>query len=107
MRTSRLLIAVLAPAAAYGYVSCSTAPQVDHRPSGLMTVVGPGSGSDVLTQHNDRNRSGVYPSETLLTPTALTNDSFGELWRLPVDGAISGQPLYVANYTTAGQSQPK
>jgi hypothetical protein len=51
----------------------------------------------VLTQHNDTNRSGDDPSETILTPQTVVPGSFGKLWELSVKGKIYAQPLYVAN----------
>jgi outer membrane protein assembly factor BamB len=54
----------------------------------------------VLTQHNDRARSGVNGAETVLTRTALTDavaaQTFGRLYSLPVDGQTYAQPLYVS-----------
>jgi hypothetical protein len=73
-----------------------------------MSVTGPGSADIyVLTQHNDLGRTGVNPSEALLTPAAVNNSSFGELWRLPVDGQINAQPLYVGNARVVGQNSLK
>jgi hypothetical protein len=57
----------------------------------------------VLTQHNINARSGVNPAESVLTPRNVNNSNFGELWRLPVDGQVGAQPLYVGDYTGIGK----
>src|ERR1700751_1660772 len=73
-----------------------------------MTITGPGSAAVyVLTQHNDIGRTGVNPDETILTPSTISDSSFGELWRLPVDDQINAQPLYVGNASVLGQSSAK
>jgi len=65
---------------------------------------GPTVSGDVLTQHNDVARTGVNPSETILTTTNVSGASFGQLFSLPVDGLIFAQPLYVSNFPIQGQS---
>jgi hypothetical protein len=52
---------------------------------------------DVLTQHNDNCRTGVYPSESQLTLDNVKASSFGKIWTLFADGLIVAQPLYVSN----------
>ena len=50
---------------------------------------------DVLTYHYDNFRTGLNPSEKALTPKAVSQDTFGLLFTLPVDGAVYAQPLLV------------
>lgn len=97
----------LACVAAFGvYWSCSTSSRLDGRSEALTTVGPPTAATiDVLTQRNDNGRTGANTSETLLSASGagtITNTNFGELWRLPVDGQVAAQPLYVGNYTVAG-----
>ncbi len=58
---------------------------------------------NVLTYHNDNLRSGLNPSENILTPATVSEQTFGLLHTLPVDGAVYGQPLSVAGVKIPGQ----
>ena len=58
---------------------------------------------DTLTEHGDNARTGLYSSETKLTPTNVTQATFGLLFELPVDGKVDAQPLYVQNVAVAGK----
>jgi len=79
-----------------------------NQPFQLRAIAGPTSSTvNVLTQHNNVSRDGHNPNETLLHPSVVNNASFGELWRWPVDGQISGQPLYVGNYRAANEASTK
>lgn len=53
------------------------------------------TGTGVLTQHNDRARTGANLSETTLNVNNVKM-SFGKLATLPVSGQVYAQPLYVA-----------
>lgn len=53
---------------------------------------------DVLTQHNDVDRTGHNQQETILTPAAVTK-SFGKLFDLEVDAQVYAQPLVVTGLT--------
>jgi hypothetical protein len=55
---------------------------------------------DVLTQHNDNQRSGLNRSEVVLTQQTVRKN-FGKLWTLYSDAKIMTQPLYVSNLTSA------
>lgn len=56
----------------------------------------------VYTYHNDLARDGVNDQEYVLTPANVNSGSFGKLFSCPVDGAIYGQPLWVANLSIGG-----
>jgi hypothetical protein len=58
--------------------------------------------SPVLTYHGDYTRSGLYSTETLLTPGNVNPSQFGKLFFYNVDGFIVGQPLYMPNVTIPG-----
>jgi outer membrane protein assembly factor BamB len=62
----------------------------------------PAVGVDVLTQHNDTDRTGWNPRETALTPASVTSATFGKLFDLPVDGLIYTQPLVVSGVPVSG-----
>ena len=51
---------------------------------------------DVTTWHNDMARTGLYASETHLTPTALSAAKFLKFGVFPTDGAVDAQPLFVS-----------
>jgi hypothetical protein len=55
----------------------------------------------VYTYHNDLARDGANSHEYALTTTNVKN-GFGKLFACTVDGAIYGQPLWVANLTVNG-----
>ncbi len=59
---------------------------------------------NVVTAHNDNNRSGANTSETTLTPSNVNQSSFGKLFECTVDGDIYSQPLIVQGVTIGGAS---
>jgi hypothetical protein len=61
------------------------------------------SAADVLTYHNDNERTGQDLDETILNPSNVNPTDFGKLFTDSVDGAIYAQPLYMANVTIPGQ----
>ncbi len=62
----------------------------------LGTWPTPACAGDVLTQHNNNQRTGAALDEKVLSPTQLRSGSFGRLWTLFADGQVVAQPLYVA-----------
>ncbi len=58
--------------------------------------------SGIYTYHNDAARDGANTQEYALTPANVNAASFGKLASCPVDGAIYGQPLWVANVSVRG-----
>ena len=56
----------------------------------------------VFTYHNDAARDGANTQEYALTPANVNSTSFGKLASCAVDGAIYGQPLWVANVLLSG-----
>jgi len=61
-----------------------------------------GSGANVLTHHNDNQRTGANLHETVLNTSNVNVDHFGKLYEWPVDGDIYSQPLYVSNVALGG-----
>ena len=61
--------------------------------------VAPGSGpsGDETTVSQNDLRDGWDPNEPALTPAALQNGSFGQIFKTPVNGQVYGQPLVVGN----------
>ncbi|MGH9539967.1 MAG: hypothetical protein ACRD3H_18735 [Terriglobales bacterium] len=53
----------------------------------------------VLTHHNDNARTGQNTKEYLLTPSTVSQATFGKLFSCPLDapGYVYAAPLYVAN----------
>jgi hypothetical protein len=56
----------------------------------------------VLTYHNDNLRTGLNPSETILTTGNVNSAKFGKLGSLPVTGLVDAEPLYVPGLTIGG-----
>ena len=56
----------------------------------------------VYTYHNDLARDGANMQEYALTTANVNTSSFGKLTSCTLDGAIYGQPLWVANLTVGG-----
>src|SRR5712672_2446890 len=52
--------------------------------------------TDVLMQHNDLNRTGWNPNETILNTSNVTPTNFGLLYKHSVDDQIFAQPLIVS-----------
>jgi hypothetical protein len=57
---------------------------------------------NVVTYHNDVARTGLNPSETILSPANLNSGSFGFLFSQSVDGMVVGQALYLSNVSIPG-----
>ncbi|MDQ1451536.1 MAG: hypothetical protein QOK38_1402 [Acidobacteriaceae bacterium] len=53
---------------------------------------------DVTTWHYNNARTGVQPSESVLTPSNVNSAKFGKTFSLPVIGDIYAQPLYLHQY---------
>ena len=56
----------------------------------------------VYTYHNDLSRDGANSQEYALNTSNVNTTTFGKLASCTVDGAISAQPLWVANLTVNG-----
>ncbi len=63
-------------------------------PSNPLTV-GCQQPGNVVTQHNDNQRTGVYAAETTLTPATVSARGMRIKYTHPIDGWINAQPLYV------------
>src|SRR5215471_6584008 len=68
----------------------------------FLCVAPASSATDVVTYHNDLARTGRNSNETILKAHNVMSSTFGKLFRLPVDGIIDAQPLYLS-----GVSIPK
>jgi hypothetical protein len=68
----------------------------------VVVAASPVLGADVLTFHNNNARTGLNDHETILTPANVTQDSFGLLFNLPVDGKVDAQPLYISSVSIHG-----
>jgi outer membrane protein assembly factor BamB len=60
---------------------------------------------DIITYHDNRERTGLNPHETILTPANVIWAKFGLLRILRVDGKVDGEPLYLSNLDVAGVKQ--
>src|SRR6185437_11418460 len=57
---------------------------------------------DVLTQHNDLERTGANLHETVLTHDNVNMKQFGMLFKRVVDDQVYSQPLYVSHVKVGG-----
>lgn len=57
---------------------------------------------DVLTQHNNRERTGANLNETVLTPANVSEKQFGMLVKHVVDDQVYSQPLVVTDVKIGG-----
>ena len=58
---------------------------------------------NMLTQHNDNQRTGANLHETVLNTSNVNVKTFGKLWTRAVDGYLYAQPLYVQNLRIPGR----
>ena len=57
---------------------------------------------NVLTYHNDIERTGRNSAEKILTWSNVKSSGFGKVGFLSVDGLVDAEPLYVSNLTVKG-----
>ncbi len=57
---------------------------------------------NVTTANYDANRTNSNPSETILSPNAVSSGSFGKIGAFPVDGQIYAQPLFISEVGIPG-----
>jgi hypothetical protein len=62
----------------------------------------PPSSVNVLTYHNDIERTGQNLNETILMPSNVNSTSFGRKAFLTTDGLVDAEPLYVSNLKIGG-----
>ena len=60
---------------------------------------------NVLTANYNNQRTNANLQETVLSPGAVTPDTFGKLGTIAVDGQIYAQPLYVRGLVWAGATK--
>jgi iron transport multicopper oxidase len=64
----------------------------------LLLVCGAASAlADGVTNSGDDLRDGWYPNQPRLSPDAVADGSFGQLWRASVSGSVYAQPLVSGN----------
>jgi hypothetical protein len=68
--------------------------------SSLLTLC---AQTNVLTQHNDPERTGLNASETILTISNVNSSTFGKLFLATLDGKVDAQPLYLGGVSIANQ----
>jgi hypothetical protein len=56
----------------------------------------------VLTYHNNNARTGLDTQETKLTLGNVNSSTFGLLFKLPADGLVDAEPLYISSLTVKG-----
>ena len=84
-RYARLCFLILVGSSVLGFASCSRGCREAH---------------DVVTQHNNNARTGVYLLEKSLDPANVASD-FGLLYSRDVEGGVYAQPLFVEGVRTS------
>jgi len=69
----------------------------------FLLIHGAAAQQTIVTHHYDNARTGQNTNETILNLTNVNSATFGTLFRLPVDGYVFAQPLYVPNVAIPGQ----
>src|ERR1700677_3856767 len=59
--------------------------------------------TNVLTYHNDVERTGQNLAETTLTHSNVNSTTFGKLFQVTLDGFVDAQPLYLAGVSIPNQ----
>ena len=103
VRTSFSVLAVTAAAAA-GLTAvagagpaCAAATHTGRHHHAAPVAPGSGPSNDETTVSQNDLRDGWDPSEPALTPAALQNGSFGQIFKTSVNGQVYGQPLIVGS----------
>jgi len=61
--------------------------------------------TNVLTQHNDPQRTGANLAETMLSPASVASPDFVQLGSYPVRGQVFAQPLLVSGVDVVGRGK--
>jgi hypothetical protein len=61
--------------------------------------------TSVTTYHDDIQRTGWNPTESILTPSKVTPTTFGLISSVALDDQVDAQPLVVADQTIEGQGE--
>ncbi len=61
--------------------------------------------TNVAMWHYDAQRTGLNPTEVLLSPASVTPQSFGKLFSYLLDGYEYGQPLLISNLVINGSTR--
>lgn len=63
----------------------------------------PSAQAQITTSQYDNARTGAYLGEKMLTPQNVNAKQFGKILKLPVDGDVYAQPLYVPSVEIPGK----
>jgi hypothetical protein len=102
LETAQQAVVVLALTGVLSLVAAQTKPEVRNEPKATPPALG-SSVFDVLTEHNNPERTGASLHETILTPETVRAGRFTRLFEWEVDGQIYTQPLYVSHLPYQGE----
>jgi hypothetical protein len=106
--TFRLLPRALALSAVVIAVGCDDSSSQETNVTNTTAVATPALtasvATNVLTAHNDVQRTGQNLTETTLTTANVNSSSFGKLFSVPMDGKVYAQPLYVSQLKISGST---
>jgi hypothetical protein len=104
----KVLFVLIAGLFLFGFLGCNSSnSSSSSNGNGGGGNGGGGTGSnggttDFVTYHFDNARTGLNPTETVLTPTNVNSTSFGKIGFYPMDGKVDGEPLYLAKLSISG-----
>ena len=98
--TSGVAVAYTAPTTA-GVVTI-TATSVANNTVSASATIGVTDLAGFLTYHNNTSRDGANQREFALTPSNVTNATFGKLFTCAADGALYAQPLWIPKVNIGG-----
>src|SRR5690348_531485 len=71
----------------------------------LCALASNANATDIVTQHNDVQRTGWNSQETALSASNVTKTKFSLLHSVAVDDQVDAQPLVLANLSIGGASR--
>ena len=72
---------------------------------GALLMAASAFSQDVLTYHNNNARTGLDIQETKLNLSNVNSSTFGLLFKLPADGLVDAEPLYVSSVNVNGTTR--
>jgi hypothetical protein len=99
-----ILFLVLANTALFWPAGRNANAQTDNETQAAVENSSTSSAVNVLTYHNDVQRTGRNLAEKILTTSNVKSSGFGKVGFLSVNGLVDAEPLYVSNLSIGGST---